>query len=251
MKFLITLIFSLLINMILLPALSFSSRIPMAYGEEEFRQHEFVENGKPRILNGHMTVEVVADGINLPTTMAFLGANDILVLEKDKGTLQRIVNGKMTGQPLLDVSVANSVERCMCGIAVSKEGAHQYVFLYYTEINGADGGDRQGKEPSGNKLYRYELINNKLVDPKLLLDLPAYPGPRHNGGAITIGPDGNLYIPIGDVDGSFKESDTETKTQNYVDGMDPDGRSGILRITQGGQPVGEGILGNEMPLRLY
>lgn len=251
MKLLITLIFSLLINTILLPALSFSSRTSMAYEEEEFRQHEFVENGKPRILNGHMTVEVVADGINLPTTMAFLGPNDILVLEKDKGTVQRIVNGKMTGQPLLDVSVANSVERCMCGIAVSKQGANQYVFLYYTEINGADGGDRQGKEPSGNKLYRYELINNKLVDPKLLLDLPTYPGPRHNGGAITIGPDGNLYIPIGDVDGSFKESETETKTQNYVDGVDPDGRSGILRITQSGQPVGEGILGNEMPLRLY
>jgi aldose sugar dehydrogenase len=251
MKFLTALIFSLLINVILIPALFSSPSIPITSGEEEFRQHEFVENGKPQIVGGHMTVEVVAAGLNLPTTMAFLGPNDILVLEKDKGTVQRIVNGKMVGQPLLDVSVANSIERCMCGIAVSKQGATQFVFLYYTEINGLDGEDRQGKEPSGNKLYRYELVNNKLVNPKLLLDLPAYPGPRHNGGAITIGPDGNLYIPIGDVDGSFKESDTETKTQNYVDGVDPDGRSGILRITQNGQPVGEGILGNEMPLRLY
>ena len=102
-----------------------------------------------------------------------------------------------------------------------------------------------------NRLYRYELVDNKLVNPLLLLDLPANPGPRHNGGAITIGPDNNLYVPIGDVDGSFKEENTETETQNYNDGVDPDGRSGILRITQDGQPVGEGILGDSIPLKLY
>jgi aldose sugar dehydrogenase len=38
-----------------------------------------------------------------------------------------------------------------------------------------------GKAPLGNRLYRYELVNDKLINPKLLLDLPADPGPRHNG----------------------------------------------------------------------
>ena len=65
-----------------------------------------------------------------------------------------------------------------------------------------------GNAPLGNRLYRYELVNNKLVNPKLLLDLPAYPGPRHNGGAIAIGPDNNLYITVGDIDGTFKEEVT-------------------------------------------
>jgi hypothetical protein len=36
--------------------------------------------------------------------MAFLGPDDILVLEKEKGTVQRIVNGEMLPEPLLDVS---------------------------------------------------------------------------------------------------------------------------------------------------
>ena len=116
---------------------------------------------------------------------------------------------------------------------------------------GKDGEDRQGKEPIANRLYRYELVGNKLVDPLLLLDLPANPGPRHNGGAIIIGPDENLYVPVGDVDGSFKEEDTETITQNYIDGVGPDGRSGILRITQNGQPAGPAILGDSLPLSLY
>ena len=242
--------FFLLAIMALLFTLS-SISLPTG-AQEEFREHEFVENGTPHITaDPNLSVKVVAEGLDLPTTMAFLGPDDILVLEKDKGTVQRVVDGKVSSLPLLDVSVANSVERCMCGIAVSKQSSATYVFLYYTEINGADGDDRQGKQPAGNRLYRYELVNNKLVSPKLLLDLPAYPGPRHNGGAIVIGPDNNLYITIGDVDGSFKKTDSETETQNYNSGGKPDGRSGILRVTQDGQPVGEGILGNEMPLRLY
>ena len=171
--------------------------------------------------------------------------------KRTKELYKRIVDGKMLAQPVLDINVANSVERCMCGIAISKHDSKTFVFLYYTEINGKDGEDRQGKEPLANRLYRYELVDNRLVNPLLLLDLPANPGPRHNGGAITIGPDNNLYVPIGDVDGSFKEENTETETQNYNDGVDPDGRSGILRITQDGQPAGPGILGDSLPLSLY
>jgi len=183
--------------------------------------------------------------------MAFVGPDDFLVLEKDKGTVIRVVNGRILEKPLVDVDVANSVERGMCGIAVSKTGSKTYVFLYFTEINGKDGDDRKGKEPEGNRLYRYELVDDRLVDPVLLLDLPAIPGPRHNGGAIEIGPDQNIYIPVGDIDGSFSTFYTATQTQNFADGIAADGRSGILRITQDGKPVGEGILGDSMPLRLY
>lgn len=205
----------------------------------------------PRVFDSGLKVEQVAEGLDLPTTMAFLGPDDFLVLEKDKGTVVRVNNGIISGEPLLDVNVANSVERGMCGIAVSKSGSTTYVFLYFTEIDGNDGGDRKGKVPEGNRLYRYELVDNKLVNPKLLLDLPAAPGPRHNGGAIEIGPDQNIYVPVGDIDGSFIAGFAATKTQNFDDGLTADGRSGILRITQDGEPVGEGILGDSMPLRLY
>jgi glucose/arabinose dehydrogenase len=212
------------------------------------------DDGMPSIIGDPaLKVEEVVRGLDLPTTMAFLGPNDILVLEKDKGTVQRIVNGKILPEPLLDVNVATSVERCMCGIAVSQSDTGiTYVFLYFTEAELADSEDIiEAKDPLGNRLYRYELVNNKLINPVLLLDLPAIPGPRHNGGAIMIGPDNNLYVPIGDVDGSYTGGPGETKAQNYVDGVEPDGRSGILRITQDGRPVGIGILGNTHPLNLY
>jgi glucose/arabinose dehydrogenase len=209
----------------------------------------------PTLKDRNLETEVVAEGLEFPTSMAFLDPNDILVLEKEKGTVQRIVDGQIQPEPLLDVNVATSQERCMCGVAVSSKHihGHTYVFLYFTEAESADAEDiTEGKEPIGNRLYRYELVNNKLVNPKLLVDLPSTPGPRHNGGAIMIGSDNNLYIPEGDVDGSFKDPEFETQTQNYADGVEPDGRSGILRITLDGKPVPNGdIIGDGYPLNLY
>ena len=206
------------------------------------------------IRDSNLNIETVAEGLEFPTTMAFLGTNDFLVLEKEKGTVQRIVNGKMLPEPILDVNVGASQERCMCGIAISTSTpGHTYIFLYFTETESADKEDvLQRNDPIGNRLYRYELVNDKLVNPKLLLDLPATPGPRHNGGAVVIGPDNNLYIPIGDIDGTYQSEESETLAQNYPDGAEPDGRSGILRITQDGSPVPNGgIIGDETPLNLY
>jgi aldose sugar dehydrogenase len=207
------------------------------------------------VTDPNLKIEALYQGLERPTSMAFLGQDDILVLEKDKGTVRRIVNGTLLSKPLLDVPVATERERGMLGIAIARhETDHRiYVFLYYTEsATGRDGDDiTLNKEPVGNRLYRYEYIDGKLTNPILLLGLPAIPGPRHNGGAIEIGPDQNIYVPVGDIDGSFRRDFTATKTQNFDDGLAADGRSGILRITQDGKPVGQGILGDSMPLRLY
>jgi glucose/arabinose dehydrogenase len=100
-------------------------------------------------------------------------------------------------------------------------------------------------------LYKYELVNNKLINPKLLLNLPVLPGPKDNGGVIKIGPDKNIYLIIGDLQGSFRNEQYKTMTQNYQNSTKVDGRAGILRITQDGKPVGIGILGQSLPLNLY
>jgi aldose sugar dehydrogenase len=202
----------------------------------------------------NLKAEVVATGLRFPTTMAFLGPNDILVLEKNNGTVQRIINGNKLPQPLLDVNVANKNERGMLGIAVAPKhppNGPTYVFLSYTETK-VKGNDicpkpnycEPGHDPLGNRLYRYELIdNNKLVNPKLLLNLPAIPGPGHNGGKIMIGPDNNVYFTIGDV--GYKG-----KTQNFPNGPDSNGTSAIYRITQDGKAV-KGVIGDKDPLGKY
>ena len=211
-----------------------------------------VNKKEPIINDPNIKADLVANGLELPTGMAFLGPNDILVIEKEKGTVQRIIDGMMLAEPLLDVNVGRVSERGLLGIAVSKNVTkgtdhHTYVFLFYSETLAKDGGN-----PVGNRLYRYELVNNDtLVNPKLLLDLPATPGPSHNGGVVTIGPDNNVYVVVGDLN-YLNKSSANTLAQN-VDGSPlPDGRGGILRVTQDGGVVGDvGILGNEDPLNKY
>jgi len=224
----------------------------------------------PTILDSNLKTQVVFKGLRYPTSMAFLGPDDMLVTEKDAGTIRRIVNGIEVQQPLLNVSVATSHHRGMLGIAVSPHPlyplqltiSHQnlnnhmthttptgvtatrYIFLYYTQAHIDDDIPRT----FDSYLYRYELIgnNNKLVNPKLLLNLPATPGDIGNGGKVVIGPDNNVYITIGDVGIAHK-----TKAQNIQNGTEPDGTSGILRVNQDGQPIVPGILGNKFPLNLY
>jgi glucose/arabinose dehydrogenase len=190
-----------------------------------------IGKGEPTIKDLNLKVETVATGLALPTTMAFIGPNDILVLEKNKGTVQRIINGQMLAEPLLRINVSSEVERGMLGIATSQDNqtGKSKVFLYYTES--------EGGEPVASRLYRYELTNEKLVNPVLLLDLPAVPGPRHNAGNIMIGPDNNLYVSVGDLDGHT------TLAQNVKGASGLDGSSAILRITQDGKAVGQGMLG--------
>jgi aldose sugar dehydrogenase len=189
----------------------------------------------------NLSAQVVYSGLEFPSNMAFLGLDDILVLEKNKGTVHRIVNGKDFPQPLLDVNVGTASEEGMLGIAVVKNVTSAnttYVFLYFTEARDQDGG-----EPIGNRLYRYELRDNKLINPRLLLSFPSEPGPAHNGGSVAVGPDNNIYVTVGDV--SFKGNIQEDESSL-------DGRSGIIRSTLDGQPVPGGqILDDEHPLDMY
>jgi aldose sugar dehydrogenase len=98
-------------------------------------------------------------------------------------------------------------------------------------------------------VYRYEFVDNKLINPKLLLDLPSTPGAIGNGGKILVNPeDKNLYITIGGVGVDAHK----TKAQNVKNGEEPDGTSGILVINQDGKPVLQNdALGNKDPLNKY
>ena len=161
-------------SLILFVTVSLVSLGPLYVG---FGQEEEEEANIPKLRDSTLKMELVASGIESPTSMAFLGPNDVLVLEKDKGTVQRIVSGEISEEPILDVNVNAEDERGLLGIAVSKNSSTErtYVFLFYTEAEGTE----DGGEPIANRLYRYELVDGELANPTLLLDLPYLPGPGH------------------------------------------------------------------------
>jgi glucose/arabinose dehydrogenase len=238
--------------------------IPLVFGQVNppviVSQLSIADQSPPAVSDPDLKIETIATGLKRPVAMAFLGnsSDDIIVTEKDNGTVRRIVGGVIQPEPLVDVAVANdnnTNERGLLGMAVAKQNeTTTYVFLYFTESGGGqDGDDAAGVVPAGNRLYRYELVGNnesgnnatsslKLINPKLLLDLPARPGPRYNGGPVLVSQNQNnnndtiLYLMIGDLDHH------ETQSQNYEDGPPPDGTSGILVIDTEGNPLPNPVL---------
>jgi aldose sugar dehydrogenase len=214
-----------------------------------------------------LKIELVTSGLDFPTTMAFLGPDDFLILEKNTGNVKRFVNGTMVKKPLLHVSPSIKDERGLLGIAISEKNKNNYysnallvqnkdvshnVFLYYIVCK-----DMVKNTGCENRVYRYDLDNknNILINPKLLVGVPSFPDPSHIGGIIEIGPDNNLYVTVGNFQNTVPTKIYKTPTQNYADGEPVDGRAGILRLTQDGYPVlnadGTGILGNKYPLNAY
>ncbi len=249
-----------------------SSIVALAAVDSNYPESAVPSSKGPTIKDPYLKTEVVFKGLSYPTGMAFLDEDDILVIEKDTGIVRRIVNGVMVKEPILDVTVASQGHRGLLGIAVSNntssfalspesinnntQSQHnditKYVLLYYTAAATTDGEDiTEGKQPLGNMVYRYEFVNNKLINPKLLLNLPAAPGSIGNGGKILLNPDDeNLYITIGGIgiDGH------KTKAQNIQGGKDPDGTSGILVITRDGNQALKNssfILGDKDPINKY
>jgi glucose/arabinose dehydrogenase len=235
-------------SLILYILLVFAIIVPNV-GDFHYRKHlveagdEYDEGRRPYLNDGSLGVEVVFRGVKAISNFAFLGPNDILYLERLEGRVNRLVNGVALPEPLLDLNVADNDG--LLGIATAKNENTTYIFLYLTESEGGDGGER-----IGNRLYRYEMRENELLNPKLLLDLPVQPGPMHHGGELIMGTDGDLYVTIGDIDG-WRNDTTKTLAQNYKDGSEADGRAGIIRITQNGDEVEEGLLGDSNPLNLY
>ncbi|HSF50759.1 MAG TPA: PQQ-dependent sugar dehydrogenase [Nitrososphaeraceae archaeon] len=210
----------------------------------------------PILTDPDLKAELIIDKLKFPIGMEIIGNDDFLLIEKNTGVVKRIANGQVT--QLLDLNVASESERGLLGIAylnLSNSGKFSedddslipsYVFLFATETESQDDGNILG-----NKLYRYDFIDGKLVNPVLLLDLPFTPGPSHNGGVLRIGPDGNLYLVMGDLNRN-KVPTGDTIAQNLEGTSLPDGRGGVLRITPDGDTVNDGFsLGNSGLLDKY
>jgi glucose/arabinose dehydrogenase len=181
----------------------------------------------PTLVDPTLKVTTVVSGLNQPTCMAFLGPNDFFITEKASGQVKRVVNGVVVAV-VLDVPVNSNSERGLLGIALHPQfPANPSVYLYWTESStGADSGavlevgnpnsafQPGTPQPLGNRVDRFiwNPVGQTLTYAQNLIRLHAYqidfnnaaspttvtPQGNHNSGQIRFGPDGKIYIQIGD-----------------------------------------------------
>ena len=186
----------------------------------------------PAMLDPTLTVSKMVSGLDQPTSMAFLDANDFLVLEKASGKVQRIVNGALHSTAL-DLPVNSASERGLLGIALHPQFAlNHFVYLYWTQSKtGVDTSNIDDISLLGNRVDRYLWNGTTLTFDRTLIKLRAQQEDanqphrgNHNGGILRFGPDGKLYILMGD-----------------------NGRRGFLQNVTSGGPVPDDQFGGPEP----
>lgn len=187
------------------------------------------------LLDPELELTIVAQGLDRPTTMTFVGPTDILVLEKDTGLIRRVLDGVLLPDPVGVVPVDPTFERGLLGIVANSLDPPD-VFLY-ASLAATPGGSA-----IGNRVYRtkWNPAAGVLTGGTLLLDLPATSSSEnHNGGVLLLGVRGEfpgvgdgavLYTVIGD-------QQRTGQLQNFSQDDPPDDTSVIYRILQDGSPA--------------
>jgi glucose/arabinose dehydrogenase len=173
----------------------------------------------PQVLDPNLDVRTAASGLDQPVSMAFLGPNDMLVLEKASGRVQRIMGGAFHSTAL-DLAVNSASERGLLGIALDERfRVNGYVYLYWSESStGADSLALAEVPLLGNRVDRFVWNGSTLSFDGNLIKLRAFQADagqplrgNHNGGVLRVGKDGKVYILIGD-------NGRRGQTQNLLNG---------------------------------
>ena len=160
----------------------------------------------------------VASGLRAPTAMAAAADGRFFVCEQ-AGNLSVVKNGQLLADPFVSLRVNFAGERGLIGVALDPNfAANHYVYVYYT-VPGRHG------VAAHNRVSRFTESADRAVkhSEQILLDItPLSAATNHNGGSLAFGPDGKLYIGIGD-------------NNNGANAQDPTNLLGkILRINSDG-----------------
>ncbi len=148
-------------------------------------------NKNAPVVGGEVSIKIdtVAENLVIPWDIDFAPDGRIFVSERP-GRIRVIVDGELKEEPWAELPVANWQAAGLSGLALSpnfKDDGFLYVM----------GTFRKGEKGYVNRVYRFRDQQNKGVDSTLIVgDLPSIS--THSGGALDFGPDGKLYVAMGD-----------------------------------------------------
>ena len=143
------------------------------------------------VLPPGFTESLVVSGISNPTAMQFAPDGRLFVAEQG-GRLRVIRNGALLPTPFLTVTVSSVGERGLLGVAFDPNFAtNQFVYIYYTATT----------PTIHNRISRFTANGDVAAagSETIILDLDNLSSAtNHNGGALNFGPDGKLYVAVGE-----------------------------------------------------
>ena len=118
---------------------------------------------EPELVDPDLAVSTAVSGLSQPIAIAFIGRDDMLVLEKASGQVKRVVDGEVRGV-VLDLAVNSASERGLLGIALHpKFRRNGWVYLFWSESKtGADSDTLDGVRLLGNRVDRFEWDGEAL-----------------------------------------------------------------------------------------
>jgi glucose/arabinose dehydrogenase len=149
-------------------------------------------------------LEPYASGLNQPVFALFApGDNERFFVVEKPGTVVILRNGVKEDLPFLDITdrvVSEGGEQGLLSLAFHPDFQQNGLFYVYYTLEGAGVGD--------TVLERFQVsaVNPNIADPdsRMLLLQIEQPNTHHNGGLIAFGPDGYLYVGVGEADSDSK-----------------------------------------------
>ncbi|MFO0808327.1 MAG: PQQ-dependent sugar dehydrogenase [Gemmataceae bacterium] len=174
----------------------------------------------PTMLDPNLRVStVLSTGITQPIGIVFLNnnVNDFLVLERASGQIKRVTNGVIQATPALDLTVNSASERGLLSMVLHPNfPTTPFAYVRWTESATSVDSTANADVPLlGNRVDRYVWNGSTFTFDRNIIQLRSRQtdnvavtghsgttngneNANHNGGVMKFGPDGKLYLFMGD-----------------------------------------------------